>query len=163
MNSNSLTQARYLAKTIKHLQNRMLEQHEPSSFEGSGLAAELTTTQLSTLIAVRDHHEMTLKEIAETTSVSPPSASTMVDKMVEAGALSREHSKIDRREVRVSISPQGEKAVEALEEHLLGSLIDLLNGIGPKYANMWCEVYEAVEQYMDETEKRDVVQQGTSY
>jgi DNA-binding MarR family transcriptional regulator len=155
MHSNSLTQARYLAKTIKRIQSRMLRRHGPFICEGSGLGTELTATQLATLMTVRDNGEMSLKEIAEETHVSPPSASTMVDKMVEAGALVREHSKIDRREVCVSISPRGLSAVEALEETLLGFLTDLLEGIGPKHAKMWCEVYEHSGRFLDETERRN--------
>lgn len=155
MISNSLAQARFLHKTIQRVQSRMLRQHGPFTLKGSGLSAELTATQLTTLITVRDHGEMTLKEIAEATHVSPPSASTMVDKMVEAGALRREHSKIDRREVRVSISPRGVRAVEALEKRILEYLTEMLEGIGPEHAQMWCEVYERIEQYIDQTGKRN--------
>jgi len=153
MDSNTLKQARFLQGTIKHLQGRILKQHGPVTIDGSGHSLELTATQFSTLAAIHDLGEMTLKEIAEATHVSPPSASNMVDKLVEAGVLNREHSKIDRREVHVTISPSGLKAMKAVESRILEALIELLDGIGPEHAKMWCEVYEHIEQYVQETDK----------
>lgn len=145
---NTLDQARFLHASFKLLHERMLKQHGHLAFEGSGLKSELTMTQFTTLTAVCDHGEMSLKEIAEATSVSSPSASNMVDKLVEAGALLREHSKVDRREVRVSISPLGQKAVETLEATVLESLVEMLDGVGPECAKMWCDVYHRIEQYV---------------
>jgi DNA-binding MarR family transcriptional regulator len=152
-NENTLEQARFLHASFKLLHERMLKQHGHVAFEGTGLKSELTMTQFTTLTAVRDHGEMSLKEIAEATSVSPPSASNMVDKLVEAGALIREHSKVDRREVRVSVSPQGQEAVETLETTVLESLVEMLDGVGPECAKLWCEVYRNIEQYVLEAEQ----------
>lgn len=153
MDPNTLNQARFIQRTIKRLHSRMLKQHGPFLVEGDGDPTELTTTQLTTLTAVVDHKVMTLKEIAEATRVSAPSASTMVDKLVEAGALRREHSKVDRREVQVSISPKGRKAVDEFEKYMLEYVTELIDGVGPECAKMWCDVYEHIEQFIDESEK----------
>jgi len=152
METTPLNQARFLHRTIKQLQKLMVKNYGPVTLECAEGSVELTTTQLTTLTAIRDRGEMTLKEIATATHVSPPSASTMVDKLVHAGALNREHSKIDRREVRVSISSRGTQAVEAFEEHFLETLTQIIEGVGPEYAQKWCTVYERIEQHVQETE-----------
>ena len=154
---NTLEQARLLHRTIKQLQNRMVQQHGPFSIESGDVSAELTFTQLSTLTAIRDHGEMSLKEVAEAMHVSAPSASTMVDKLVDMNALNREHSKKDRREVRVSLSPLGKKAVEELEKIMLESLTELLEGIGPEYAEQWYQVYQQIENYIHESVQPDSI------
>jgi DNA-binding MarR family transcriptional regulator len=147
----ALKQARLLHRTIKQLQDRMLRQHGPFMFETDGSSTELTFTQLSTIVAIRDRGEVTLKELSEAMQVSPPSASTMVDKLVELGAIRREHSKVDRREVRVSVSDRGIRLVESLEQLMHESLIELIHGIGPEYAQQWYEVYERIEAYIQHT------------
>lgn len=154
---HTLEQARLLHRTIKQLQNRMVQQHGPFSIESGDDSAELTFTQLSTLTAIRDHGEMSLKEVAEAMHVSAPSASTMVDKLVDMKALNREHSKKDRREVRVSLSPLGKKAVEELEKIMLESLTELLEGIGPEYAEQWFQVYQQIEKYIHESVQSDSI------
>lgn len=148
---HTLEQARLLHRTIKNLQNRMVRQHGPFSIDAGNSSAELTFTQLSTLAVIRDHGEVSLKELAEAMQVSSPSASTMVDKLVDMKAIRREHSKVDRREVRVSLSPLGAKAVATLEQIMLESLIELLEAIGPDHAQQWYEVYQRIDQYLHET------------
>lgn len=151
----TLEQARLLQRTIKQLQNRMLRKHGPFCLRSGDYSAEVTVTQLSTLAVIRDHGELSLKELAEAMQVSAPSASTMVDKLVEMNALNREHSKVDRREVRVSLSPLGAKAVEELEEIMLESLTELLEGIGPKFAEQWYQVYQQIEKYLHESSENE--------
>lgn len=148
-----LEQARRLHRIVKQLQDRVLRNHGPFTVASGDFSGELTFTQLSTLVAIRDHGEMSLKELAEATSVSPPSASTMVEKLVEMKAITREHSKVDRREVRVAISPRGLKAVESLEQIMLEELMSLIEGIGPECASQWVEVYERIEAFIQNPEQ----------
>lgn len=152
---HTLELARALHRTIKQLQNRMVRQHGPFCLKSDDFSAEMTFTQLSTLTVIRDHGEMSLKELAEAMHVSAPSASTMVDKLVDMKALNREHSKVDRREVRVSLAPLGTRAVEELEQIMLESLTELLEAIGPDYAEQWGQVYRRIEQYLHESSENE--------
>ena len=142
-------QARLLHKTIKRLQTEVLLQNIRQVFPLDGEPCELTMTQVGTLMAVRDSGAASIKEIAEATHVSPPSASTMVDKLVEIGVLSREQNKADRREVLVRLTPEAERISGTLENGMLGSLEEMLEAIGPKMAEQWCEVYERIQEFLD--------------
>ena len=160
MHENTLEQGRFLHRTIKQVQTRLLSQHGPFTIETDVYSVELTFTQLCTLMTIRDHQDLNLKEIAEITQVSPPSASAMVDKLVELGAITREPGKKDRREVRVSISDRGLKAVESLEQGMLTSLTEILEGIGPDNAKLWVSVYEKIAQFLAEAETSDAILSG---
>lgn len=149
MSLSKREQARLLHKTVKRLQTRVILPNIRQVFPLDGEPCELTMTQVGTLMAVRDSGAASIKEIAEATRVSPPSASTMVDKLVEMGVLSREQSKADRREVLVRVTPEAERICEALEKGMLGSLEEILEAIGPEMAEQWCEVYARIQELFD--------------
>ncbi len=73
----------------------------------------------------------------------------MVDRLVELGMVCRRPSTSDRREVRISLTDAGQEAVEKHEGELLRSLADLLERIGPEYAERWCEVYARIHELLD--------------
>lgn len=131
MSLSKREQARLLHRTMRQLHTRVILQNIRQVFPLDGEPCELTMTQVGTLMAVRDSGAASIKEIAEATHVSPPSASTMVDKLVELGVLSREQSKADRREVLVRVTPEAERITEALEKGMLGSLEEILEAMGP--------------------------------
>jgi MarR family transcriptional regulator for hemolysin len=51
-------------------------------------------------------------DLAQALECAPNSISNIVDRMVKAGLVRRTRGKIDRREVRVSLTTKGEKAIE---------------------------------------------------
>ncbi|MBP2705589.1 MarR family transcriptional regulator [Microbispora sp. RL4-1S] len=67
----------------------------------------LTPTQLATLSAVERHTAMTPSELAEHEKVQPPSMTRVVAKLEERGLLTRSPHPTDRRQVTVSVTPQG--------------------------------------------------------
>jgi len=110
---------------------------------------------MNMLMVLRARGKVTIKELAEALSVSPPSASAMVERLVEMGVLVREHSQVDRRVVEVHISPGAERHIGQVEDHILHSLAEILEQIGPRYAQMWCEVYTKIDQVLLRQEGAD--------
>lgn len=82
--------------------------------------------------------------------VSPPSASVMVDRLVDMGLLTREQSRQDRREVQIRVSSDVYARLEQAEKRSLQSMVEVLIKIGPEYAVMWCEVSDKVRQVLAE-------------
>ena len=91
----------------------------------------LTHAQITTLTVLHERGAMNLKELAESTHVSPPSASAMVDRLSDLRLVQREIAETDRREVRITLTEAGMRAVERFEGALLESLVDLLQKMGP--------------------------------
>jgi DNA-binding MarR family transcriptional regulator len=112
-------------------------------------ALELTMPQAHTLKTIRQRGQVSIKALASAMQVSAPSASAMVDRLVELGAVTREHSRLDRREVVVRVTPEGERTVDLIEGFILQSIAQLLEAIGPRHAEMWCEVHTRIREVLE--------------
>ncbi len=141
--------ARFIYETIRLIQTRLLPKH-CAFLGGKKGEIELTLAQIHALFAIRDRSQVTVKDLAQALSVSAPSASAMVDRLVELGAASREQSREDRREVVVQLTEVGRHAVENTERVFLQSIGEVVEKIGPDYAEKWCEVYQRIRDVLVE-------------
>ena len=107
---------------------------------------ELSLTQLHAVGVVRGKGALSMGELAEQLGISAPSASTMVDRLVEKGLLCREHSTEDRRKVVVRISPGAIQEIEDLEAGLLALFTNLVHKLGPETTRKWCEILEELKK-----------------
>jgi len=105
---------------------------------------------MNALMMVRDRSQVTIKELAEALGVSAPSASVMVDRLVEMGMVTREQSRVDRREVVVQVAPEAVETIERMEKQALQSIVEIIDKIGPKYARMWCEALGRIREVLRE-------------
>jgi DNA-binding MarR family transcriptional regulator len=156
MSDNVYDQARYLFDTIRMLQARMCARHSGLSecTEKGAPVQELTIPQMHMLHKIRELGGATIKDLAESLYVSAPSASAMVERLVDMGVATREQSRVDRREVVVRVAPAGEHTLEALEKQMLESFVELLRGIGPEHAQMWCDVYARIREVLNDEQAR---------
>ncbi len=150
MGNETLEQARALHKIVRMLRRRVMRRHAAvcASPDSRIACLEVTLDQLHAVMAIREHGQVTIKELAEALEVSAPSASTMVERLVELGVLTREHSQVDRREVVVRVSPEAEESIEHTEEQILQSITEVLEKIGPEYAGKWCEVFAKIGEVL---------------
>lgn len=68
--------------------------------------------QLHVLGVLAETGPGTVSSVATRLGISPPSASAVIDRMVEAGLVERTRSEEDRRVVSVAISPNGREVIE---------------------------------------------------
>ena len=87
--------------------------------------------QLHVLGLLSEIGPTTVSSVATHLGVTPPSASAIVDRMVEAGLVTRERNEADRRVVTVSLSPSGRDTLGSVVggrrdmlERVLGQLSD---------------------------------------
>lgn len=111
-----------------------------------------TPQQIHMILTVHNYRRMTLKQLAEALGVKAPAVSLMVERLVEAGVLSREQNPEDRREVIIRLMPETEARMDAMEQHFLGSLAEILEKVGPECAEKWCEVCMRIEEVLREGE-----------
>ena len=74
--------------------------------------AGMSLPQYLLLEGLRDTPELSVGELAEIAGVAPPTATRMLDCLARDGYITRRHSEVDRRSVLVSLTPDGEEAVE---------------------------------------------------
>lgn len=143
----TLEQARQIHRGMIVLRKQLMARHlaAPELHGPHSRGCELTLAQINMVMLVHDRGQATVKELAEALQVSPPSVSSMVDRLVEMGVLTREQSQIDRREVVIRLAADTESDIEAVERLALGALVEILEKIGPDCAEMWCEVHRRVQ------------------
>ena len=111
---------------------------------------DLSINQLNAIKTLWDSGELTMSELADQLGVSPPSASVLVDRLVEKGIFCREHSTTDRRKVVVRVSPEAEKIAEEITSNILQFFVDLVDKIGIETAQKWCDVLARVKTVLAE-------------
>jgi DNA-binding MarR family transcriptional regulator len=142
-------QARLLCETIRLMKRRFPEPEMlmRDNRDSSGADfPDLTIPQLNMLSTCHDIGPATIKEIAADLEVSAPSVSAMVDRLVEMGVLTREQSPRDRRQVVVRLTDLGTRVVLRMDEYMVDAFTEVLERIGPHYAEMWCEVYREINR-----------------
>ncbi len=114
---------------------------------------DLSVAQLDLLMSVRGQGEVSLSGLAALLGVSPPSASVMVEKLVERGLLIRERSTTDRRKVMIRVSPGESERLDRIEQQVLATFVELVEEVGMETAARWAEVLRQVEQVLRRCEE----------
>ena len=149
-------QARFIARAGRKLKNHIFAiQSGVRESGGVCKGGELSMAQVQMVMAVRESEEMSISGLATALNVSSPSASNMVERLVEKGVLQRERSKEDRRKVVVRLTEEAALHAGRMEEAVLAAFLELVEKVGPETAEKWCEVLERVEQVLGKGEKED--------
>ena len=82
----------------------------------------LTLPQLRVVFTVAHNQTSSVRQIARQLEIGEPTASYLIEKLVQAGLLRRSEDPADRRRVRVELTPAGEGLIDRLLgwETLLG-------------------------------------------
>ena len=138
------TKGRKIHEWVFQLENRYLIK------SGVGKAfGEFSFAQMRALKYVKTRGQVSITELADLLNVSAPSASTMVERLVEKGVLVRKPDPDDRRKVIVTISPDIVAITEQIEKEIFGAFIDLVEKLGPEIANDWHRVLERIADVLD--------------
>jgi DNA-binding MarR family transcriptional regulator len=113
--------------------------------------------QLHVLGVLRDGAPITVSHLASRLGISPPSASAIVDRMVDGGLVARERSEEDRRIVSVSLTPAGEAALKEAIGGRRGWLQRVLGRLDPVELSDTVRVLRRLEQALDEDRSGAVV------
>ena len=68
---------------------------------------DMSMAQVHVVTTLLEHGTISIGALAEELAISAPSATGLVDRLVERGLVERVRSEDDRRTVRVSLSPSG--------------------------------------------------------
>ncbi len=110
---------------------------------------EFSFAQMRVLKLVKTKQQVSITELAELLSVSAPSASTMVERLVEKGVLVREPDPADRRKVIVTVSPDMVAITEQIEKEIFGAFVDLVEKVGPEFAEDWARTVNRISAVLE--------------
>lgn len=77
---------------------------------------DLSMAQLKTLMTLYDAGALSIGQIAETLGIGQPTASHLVDRLVQSGLVVRTEDALDRRRTLAELSPQGAQLIGRLRE-----------------------------------------------
>ena len=138
------TNGRKIHEWVFQLENRYMVTTGVSTAFG-----ELSFAQMRALKFVKTKGQVSITELAELLNVSAPSASTMVDRLVEKGVLVREPDPDNRRKVIVTISQDMVAITEQIEKEIFSNFVDLVEKLGPEFADDWRRVVGRIAQVLD--------------
>ena len=144
-------QARYIFTTGKLMHDRIeriISSHMVTC-ESCKTFKDLSLVQLHVVMNIRKQGPMSISQIARLMEVSPPSASVMVDRLVEKKLLIRRQSTEDRRKVVVQISPEATKTSHEIENTILAFFAGMVKKVGPEVTSKWCEVLDRVKTVLE--------------
>ena len=150
MGAKSMDQARVIFKAARSLHVRIMGRNAKFKVLESELCCGLTMPQVNMLSVIRTSDGISIKDLANALQVSPPSASAMVDRLVEMTIVTREQNPADRREVVIRVSPRAAELLGGIEEEVLAVLVDYIEKLGPEYAEKWCDVYSRLLEILVE-------------
>jgi DNA-binding MarR family transcriptional regulator len=144
MNETQREQARAVTRATVMVYNYLMAR----VLEKRALPA-ITLRQINLIAVVRERSGVSMKELARVLGVTASSASIMVDRLVELGALTREQNPVDRREVNVKVSGQFGSEIGAAEGRAFGLLEDLFSKLGPEHTRTWSVVSARVNEILE--------------
>lgn len=82
----------------------------------TGYAEAVTASQYDALVVLAEAGPMRLTDFADSLGVDPSTATRLCDRLVRRRYVSRTHSEVSRREVRVELAEHGAELVDAVAE-----------------------------------------------
>ena len=139
------TNGRKIHEWVYQLENRYMAK------TGAGAAlGEFSFAQARALRFVKTKGQVSITELAELLNVSAPSASTMVERLVEKGVLVREPDPADRRRVIVTVTPEMAAISEKIEKEIFSAFVDLVEKLGPELAEDWSRITRRITAILDQ-------------
>ena len=77
--------------------------------DGTILKADLRESQIKVLFAFDDGHCFSMKELADNLGVRPSNMTRIIDSLIKDGIVEEGKDDKDRRQVKVHLTPHGEK------------------------------------------------------
>lgn len=111
---------------------------------------EPTFPQIKAMLMLHMSGPSTLKSFAGALDISHPSASQMVDRLVEMNMVTRLQDPDDRRRVVIDLTEMSRQYVEAHENSIVLQITNLMNKMDPKYVDTWVELAEHISEVLAE-------------
>jgi DNA-binding MarR family transcriptional regulator len=95
----------------------------------SQVTGKVTPQQLRVLVLASSRSPVNLAAVAADLDVHPSNATRTVDRLVDAGLLNRRPSRVDRRQVVLTLTPKGRTLVRSVMRHRERAVLALLGKV----------------------------------
>jgi DNA-binding MarR family transcriptional regulator len=112
------------------------------------ISAIVSAPQLRAMEIIREYGTINLSQLADELGCAPSSASRLCDRLVAAGLINRKASVETRREISLSLRPQGSRLLRRLEARRRAELATVLEQMTPTGARA---LIRGLEEYAQVT------------
>ena len=109
----------------------------------SAVNSDVTLAQYRTLVVLASRGSQPLGYLAEQLDVSPSTATRMCDRLVRKGLVERRPSESSRREIEVSITPQGREIVDRVTRRRRKEIATILRSVPDQHRSRLVEALNA--------------------
>ena len=131
---------RVMHRIMENIHKQAGMPHENGMFKG------LTPRQVGALFEITSQSPCSLSDIADALKITLPSASVLVNTLVEKGVVIRKPDPEDRRRVVLEVEPEAEKLVKELKSKAAKVFQKIVDGIGEEEFQKWYEILLKVDK-----------------
>ena len=104
----------------------------------------LSITEVGTLHYINENGQVTMKELSKFLGITPPSTTTLVDKMIKLKILKRSFHKEDRRNVILSFTDSGKEMFEKARNEKIKIMKNILSCLNEKERLELCRIFNKI-------------------
>jgi len=109
---------------------------------------ELTSSQIKVLATFSERECYTMTELSQILSVTLPTMTAMIDRLIQSGLVNRERDERDRRVVLVRLTGEGKKIIHNLMEVRKQEIEKVLKMLDQKEVEIFLGSIESVAQLL---------------
>ncbi len=112
--------------------------------------SNMTSAQMIMLVSIHDYGQCKLKTLAKEHSISPPTATGLIDRLVRAGYVKRGAEPNDRRVVMASLTKKGEGMVQDFLSTVRNRWKNILVELTPKEQQQYLNILKKIVSILSE-------------
>jgi DNA-binding MarR family transcriptional regulator len=145
-----MKEAQKLAELTPKIMNAFHDfgRHHPSG-------AKLSMRQYQTLIILKASGSLTLSQLCKKLNLAPSTGTELVNRMITAGYIQKEHEQPDQRQVLLSVSPKGLELMEERKQETIDMFSEFLSKLPSdedrkNFVSCFEHIWDLLQKYQPE-------------
>jgi DNA-binding MarR family transcriptional regulator len=105
-----------------------------------------TALRLEALGFIASAKDPTMRDVADHFSITPPSATSLINGLVNSGAIARKPDKVDRRVTRLTITAAGKRAYAASHAQLTRHMKSVFKNLSTTEQNALINIFKKLSR-----------------
>lgn len=111
---------------------------------GTGTSPRITPSQWGVLMVIEARGDCTVKDVAETLSITSSAATQLVDGLVTSGYVMRDEYAEDRRRVTLALSPKTRTQVEKMKKQFSTQCLVMFEALDDEEFDQFMLLYNKI-------------------
>ncbi len=112
----------------------------------------LTLHQLQTMFYIAKQRQVRMADVAQNFNVTKPTATVLIDNLVQNGYLKRTVGKTDKREVKISLAKKGQRILDQAKKIRSAKINHILSFVSDSEKRQLKKILQVVVEKLKENE-----------